>query len=434
MKRLLIGLSISAALYAGQTAMAADPNFVEADVDVIVTLLGEQPASDNFGWVAEDLDDINNDGNSDFVVTAPTFADGGGNQVGKVYVYSGNNGALLGSQVGVAGELLGFSASLAGDLNDDGVNDYVSGSLQRVVTYSGADHSVIWEVVQPGENFGFDVDTAGDVTGDGVSDIVVGATANGANGSLAGAAYLLSGADGAVVWQFLGAESGDQLGSAVGRIGDVSGDGVPDVVVGARGGGHKDRGIAFALSGVDGAVIYDMKPVGRAAQPLGTFATFHAAGGRDVDGDGVNDIFIGDFGARRGQENPNLGGTNPNSPNPENRTGRAYVFSGADGSRLQVINAENNGDGIGPGRLVDDVDGDGLADIYVASFIFGPNLEGKSYLYSGADLSLIREMTGTMPFAFLGVDALGLRDADGDGLQDYLLTGFGVIHVIAGNP
>jgi hypothetical protein len=421
-------------LFAATPAMAAHPDFVESDVQVISSLYTEQPGS-SFGWVAEDLGDIDGDGASDFIVSAPFLLDGGGNTTGKIYIYSGVDGALLASHTGNPGELLGFSASLAGDLDEDGINDYVAGSRVRVVAYAGADHSVLWELAPPG-GIGFDVDTAGDITGDGIDEIIAGATGTSVNGVNSGAALLLDGSDGSVVWQFNGSETFDLAGSAVGRLGDVNRDNVPDVVVGARGGGHMDRGIAFALSGVDGSVLYEMSPVGRRAMtpgPFGTFATFHAAGGKDVDGDSINDIFVGDFAATRGQQNPNLGGDNPNSPDPTGGTGRAYVFSGADGSRLQVINPEGNGEGLGPGRLVDDADGDGLADIYVAAYTYGAGAEGKAYVYSGADLSLIRSMSGTQPFAFLGVDALGLQDVNFDGIPDFLLTGFEVIHVIAGN-
>lgn len=426
--------AVAALLISPVTVWGANPNFVEPDVEVVASLYTEQIDS-TFGWVAEDLGDISGDGASDFIVSAPFLVDGDGNSTGKIYLYSGADGALLAAHTGVPGEFLGFSASLAGNLDGDGVNDYVAGSRVRLVAYSGADHSVIWEVAPP-QGIGFDVDTAGDITGDGIDEIIAGATGTAVNGANSGAALLLDGVDGSVLWQFNGAEPLDLAGSAVGRLGDVNIDGVPDVVVGMRGGGKHNRGIAFALSGVDGSVIHDMSPVGRSAVPgggFGTFATFHAAGGRDVNGDGINDVFIGDYAATRGQQNPNRGGGNANTPGPVGGTGRAYVFSGADGTRLHVINAENNGDGLGPGRLVDDANGDGLADVYVAAYTFGPNAEGKAYLYSGADLSLIRTMTGTQPSVALGVDALGLADVNFDAVPDYLLTGFEVIHIVAGN-
>lgn len=402
----------------GGAIQAADPNFEEPDVDVHVTLTTDQPGS-AFGWVGEDLGDIDGDGASDFIVTAPFLTDAGGNSIGRVYVYSGADGSLIVSHDGNPGEILGVSGSSAGDLDGDGINDYAAGSLVRVVAWSGADHEVLWETVRPGENFGFDLDTAGDIDGDGSSEVIVGASATSINGQASGAAYLLAGMDGTVLWQQTGAEAFDRMGSAVGRLADVDADGVRDVVVGVRSGGLKDRGEALALSGVDGSIIYDMRPAGLPDIPVSTYATFHAAGGGDVDGDGLNDIFVGDYAARRGP--------------PNSDSGRAYVYSGANGAKLLQFDAENNGDGIGPGRIVPDADGDGLADIYVAAFTFGPNAEGKAYLHSGADGTLLRTMTGTAPNAFLGVDAFSAGDVNFDGIPDYVLTGFEVVHVILGN-
>ncbi len=398
-------------------ALAADPNFVEPDVDVQYTLVTEQPGS-SFGWVGENLGDIDGDGASDFVVTAPFLTDANGNNIGRTYVYSGADGSLIISHTGNTGEFMGFSASNAGDLNNDGVNDYASGTLFRVIAWSGADHQVLWEVPRGGENFGFDLDTAGDINGDGLSEVIVGASATATNGQASGAAYLLSGADGSILWRQDGAEAFDRMGSSVGRLDDVNGDGVLDVVAGVRSGGKKDRGTAFALSGVDGSIIYTMRPVGLPATPVSTYATFHGAGGGDVNGDGIGDIFIGDFAARRGP--------------PNSATGRAYVYSGTNGKKLHLFNAENNGDGIGPGRIVPDADGDGQADIYLAAFTFGANSEGKAYLHSGADGALLRTMTGTLPNAFLGVDAFSAGDVNLDGLPDYVLTGFEVVHLILG--
>lgn len=417
--RFIEALSVCAGLVLGSgSILAADPNFVEPDVDVQFTLLTEQPGS-SFGWVGEDLGDIDGDGASDFIVTAPFLTGADGNPTGRVYVYSGADGSEIARHDGNPGEFLGFSGSSAGDLDGDGITDYAAGSIVRVVAWSGSDHEVLWETARAGENFGFDLDTAGDIDGDGLGEVIVGASATSLNGPASGAAYLLSGKDGSVLWAQNGAEAFDRMGSAVGRLDDVDADGVRDLVVGVRSGGLKDRGEALALSGADGSIIYEMRPAGLPSTPVSTYATFHAAGGGDVDGDGLADIFVGDFAARRGP--------------PASGSGRAYVYSGTNGAKLLQFEAENNGDGIGPGRIVPDADGDGLADVFLAAFTFGPNAEGKAYLHSGADGSLLRTMTGTQPNAFLGVDAFSAGDVNFDGTPDYVLTGFEVVHVILGH-
>lgn len=410
MRTLALGCVLLTASTAG---WAGSDYFVEPDVDVHFSAFGEQD-DDNFGWVAEDLGDINGDGASDFVVSAPYFAVDGALR-GRVYVYSGGDGGILATHTGEGFGLLGFSASLAGDINGDGVNDYLAGSLFSVTAWSGADHTKLWERTGNRLGFGWDADTAGDLNGDGLADVVIGESWAFDTDS-PGTVYALSGIDGSTIWSRDGREAGDRMGSAVGWLGDVNHDGVPDVVAGERAGGLKDRGAAYALSGRDGRTLYTMRPVGEANRNgPSTYATFHGAGGGDVDGDGANDIFIGDYAAYR----------------DGNGTGRAYLYSGRTGNRINVINAENVGDGMGPGRIIPDVDGDGLADVYAAAYLYGDNDTGKAYVRSGRG-SVIRTMTGTEPDARLGVDALALDDVNHDGKTDFLLTGNGVIHVIEG--
>ena len=429
---LLLGLTV---LTAGAAGL-----FVEPEVTVLYTLDGEGGAG-TFGWVAASLGDLNGDGAPETVVTAPFIAGPAGNFAGKIYVYDGATGALLHDTVGTRFAVFGHSVTTAGDVDGDGTPDYVVGAptldvfgvgfglTGQTFVYSGADHSLLLTLDGPGgAAFGASVAGAGDVNGDGHADIFVGSTFASNVQNNGGQVALYSGADGSLLWVVDGAFAGGFLGSAVGALGDVSGDGVPDVVAGAQGAGTRARGEAYAFSGVDGSLLFTMKPVGLPGGTPGTFGQYHASAAADVNGDGITDIYIGDYSARRGQsQGPNAVASG---------TGRSYIFSGADGSRLYVFDAEQNGDGLGPGRGVGDVNGDGYGDIFTAAYTSsaGAASGGKGYLYSGQDGALLRTMTGTMAGVSLGVDALAVGDVNGDGYIDYMLTGFGVAHVIAGTP
>ncbi|HTE05365.1 MAG TPA: IPT/TIG domain-containing protein, partial [Planctomycetota bacterium] len=89
------------------------------------------------------------------------------------------------------------------------------------------------------DNFGTDLDDAGDVNGDGYGDLVVGAPNGEEPGHTGGTGqiFVFSGKDGSCVRHFIFAdvESGDLIGSVVAGIGDVNGDGFDDIGVGQNG-------------------------------------------------------------------------------------------------------------------------------------------------------------------------------------------------------
>jgi hypothetical protein len=152
----------------GLTLVAANGPFVEPDVTVIHALDGEQ-VGDGYGWVAENLGDINGDGVNDFITSAPFYVENG-LVIGRAYVYSGADGALLNVVSGVGNDLLGYGATRAGDVNADGVPDYIVGASLGgyAQVYSGADHSLLLDLHGAGsDRFGFSVGAAGDVNGDG---------------------------------------------------------------------------------------------------------------------------------------------------------------------------------------------------------------------------------------------------------------------------
>ncbi|MDH3299192.1 MAG: FG-GAP-like repeat-containing protein [Acidimicrobiia bacterium] len=437
-------MTLTAALILIAPSIAYAMGFVEADVNVVRTHVGVP--GDNFGWVGADLGDLDGDGVDDYGVTAITDPTGGP-LAGRAYVFSGSDGSMLNAIYGAAGELMGYSMASAGDVDADGTPDYIVGApgfaavtptpLGRALVLSGADHSLIHEFTPAVlTRMGTAVSGAGDVNGDGHDDLIVGSQSASVSKALAGQVTVFSGADGSELWSRNGTHAWDLLGSAVDVIGDVTGDGVPDQVAGAYGATGRDggaggsgRGEAYVLSGVDGSIVHTLKPTGDAEN----FARFFARRAGDVDGDGTPDVFVADYGSGRGGP----GGTSatPGAGTPINGTGAFYVFSGATGQRILIEKGAVFGEGLGPGRAIADVDGDGTPDLVVAAYTSseGAPSAGTVRIYSGADTTVLRTITSTTPGEFLGIDALAVGDVDGDGRADYLLTGFGVAYVVSGN-
>ena len=420
---LLICLALS---LSGLTLVAASSAFVEPDVTVIHAINGEQ-VGDGYGWVAENLGDISGDGVNDFITSAPFYVENG-LVIGRAYVYSGVDGALLNVVSGSGNDWLGYGATHAGDVNNDGVPDYIVGAPlgSYAQVYSGADHSLLLTLPGNGsDRFGFSVSTAGDVNNDGHDDLFIGAIF--ANG-FAGSVFLYSGADGLLIWTQNGLEAGDVLGTALGKVGDVNNDNVPDLVAGAASAGLSDGGEAYVYSGLDGSLIHTLQPFSPGTAQ--NFGLFFANGAGDINSDNTPDIFVADYNDKRG------GGFG---------TGRAYLYSGVDGSTLYRFDADNKRDGFGPGRGTGDVNGDGYGDVIIAAYTAsdGAPAAGKATLYSGADGSVLRTMTGSVAHDNVGVDALSVGDVNGDGLADYLLTAVGLnflgldvghLYIVAGNP
>lgn len=400
-------------LLAAALVMGANGRIAEPDANVLYQLDGEQ-VGDAYGWIAMDLGDITGDGIHDLLTTAPFYADENGAPAGKVYVYNGADGSLLNTITGSGVALLGYSANTAGDVNGDGVPDYVVGAIigSYAEVYSGADHSLLLRLDGAGGDwFGSAVSGAGDVNHDGYADIIVGARF--ANDDASGRAYLFSGADGSLLWQQDGPVANAQLGSGTGLVGDVTGDGVPDLVMGAMSAGPFGGGEAYVFSGADGSVVYTLTP--KEPENAVVFGQFFASGAGDYNADGVPDIFVADYAATVG-DNPG--------------TGNAFVFSGADGRRLATFNGREPGGGFGPGRASSDFTGDGYGDLVIGAWTSsaGSAAGGQLLIISGNGpraAQVVQTITGSIDGDNLGVDALPIGDVNGDGEMDFVGTAVG---------
>jgi hypothetical protein len=358
--------------------------FVETEVEVLWVV--EEPGV-FFGWAVADLRDMDGDAVPE-VITGDPFGYG---YSGSTVVLSGRDGQERLRSPGQPGSLEGYAVADAGDQDGDGASDLISGApgLDAAIVYSGATGDVLRTLSgEPMESFGVAVGRAGDVDGDGVDELVVGAEWADVGGEDAGRVYLMSGDE--VLWYVDGEVAGDLLGSGTGSLGDVTGDGVPDVAVGARGNG----GRVYVLSGTDGAVVHTLTdPAGG-----GVLGSFFVSGVGDLDGDSVPDLYGGDY-----------------------AVARAHVWSGATGAELLTLQGETPQEGLGPGRYAGDVDGDGVPDLAVGSYLYGEGA-GRVTVFSGADGSVLRTVTSLTAGENFGFDTIGLGDVDGDGSIDLLVS------------
>jgi hypothetical protein len=117
--------------------------------------------------------------------------------------------------------------------------------------------------------------------------------------------------------------------------------------------------------------------------------------------------------------------------------GRAFVYSGANGALLRVFGGAPSA-GMGPGRGAGDVNRDGHADLVVGSYTSneGASGGGKIEVFSGLDGSRLRSITSTTAGENLGFDAVGLGDVNGDCALDLLCSAASgnTVYLIAGTP
>ena len=351
---------------------------------------------------------------------------------GEVHVYSGATATLLLTLTGSSpNAAFGHDVANLGDVTGDGVDDWAvaepwaGGNQGAAHIYTGAGGTLLNTIAWSGGNFGFawSVSGVGDLNGDGTPDLLVGAPNAGQ-----GAVRVYSPLTGDVIHTLLGGPGTDRFGRSVNSAGDVDGDGVNDILVGApnEGSGPGGPGSAYAFSGASGVLLHKSDGPGSNTQH-GT----SVAGVGDVDGDGLSDYVVG------GQLD------NSSAPNG----GRVTLHSGANGAVLFTdwgIHAQGvlgiSSAGVG------DVNGDGIPD-YAAG---APGANGQGLLggymrvYSGLDGSEIytyHGATSTFTVAYaLGYAITGLGDLDGDGRPEIAVSnstgctgngGYGRIHILS---
>ncbi|RNC80339.1 MAG: hypothetical protein ED559_00540 [Phycisphaera sp.] len=353
-----------------------------------------------------DAGDVNNDGTGDVIIRMGD--DGNGNDV--VAIISGATGSPLYTYAEPAGTAFGDSVSGAGDVNNDGFDDFIIGALDNTgfpasgtpSVYSGATGSVIHtfsgdDPNNPfGDFFGAAVSGAGDVNNDGFDDVIIGAFSDDTNGVASGRAYVFSGATGQELYSFFGVNAFDAFGDSLGGVGDVNNDGFDDFAIVAPNEevNNETEGRTRVYSGATGAVLYTI-PGGPG---LGAMSSVSDAG--DVNNDGTGDFILGFTG------NSQIEGT-------------ARVYSGATGAVLFVLTSPSGDEEFGFSVSgAGDANGDGFDDVIVGSPM---GSRGSASVFSGATGEELISVTNALQFN-LGQSVSGAGDVNNDGLDDLIVA------------
>jgi hypothetical protein len=229
------------------------------------------------------------------------------------------------------------------------------------------------------DRFGTSAASLGDLDGDGVADLAVGAYGDDTGGTYRGAVHvLLLNANGTVKsWTKIASETnggpaladGDYFGGSVASLGDLDGDGVAELAVGAEGddtGGTQRGAVHVVLLNANGTVKSSTKIAsgtngGPALANYDFFGVSVASLG-DLDGDGVADLAVGATGDDTGGFNGgavhvlllNANGTVKRSTKIASGTNGGPTLANIDYFGISVAS-------------LGDLDGDGVADLAVGA-------------------------------------------------------------------
>jgi hypothetical protein len=297
----------------------------------------------------------------------------------------------------------------------------VDAKSERTCVISDVDY--INDVEEDGCGFGLQVCSIGDVNGDAVGDVCVSSPARIRSRKLSihsapqeiGCVDCYNGRDGALLWEsaspsVVGTEG--IVGLSLCQVGDLDGDGVPDIALGIPPGMHSRArcpvaaGSVRLLSGHDGRIIRDFAAIAGVCD-----AGWQIGAAGDLDSDGHSDVII-------------AGG--PRQCAFSKLSGRCIcAMSSSSGSLLWRYNASPSSCGTGVGfAIIDDRDGDGVADV-ASGEILAVSASGVQSIalqvLSGMTGQVLATISGPVIDRVASMAVCSGPDIDGDGGRELVI-------------
>ncbi|MCE9595616.1 MAG: integrin alpha [Planctomycetes bacterium] len=350
--------------------------------------------------------DVDRDGAADLLI-----ADAGNNSgtnpppathLGRAWVVSGVTGAILRTLVGdEPGDGFGVVACGLGDVDDDGVPDWVVGAMGSkarrygsAVVFSGATGRRKFEVASPyaDDLFGLSLADVGDFDGDGARDFAVGAAHPSGTSLPSGRVRFFSGRDGRPLGEV--ASLGDRTRRHIERLGELDGDGRDEIVVSQT--SAWSQGGARILSG---------RGDWRGAAPDALDEALSRARGV---------LLVANSSCTPEQQLWMIRGSS------------IERFSSSDGASLPTLDFEDwdfderamRATQISSWANLGDVNGDGVEDVVIGFADYGVG-EGRIRVLSGVDGRMLYLRGAMGALWHFGASVVALGDLDGDAMGDF---------------
>ena len=438
---------------------AIDPSTLTATTGFVIN--GAEVGDDS-GHSVSNIGDINGDGVDDLAIGAP-FSDINGDNSGAAYVVFGSKDPNYFSnpielsnldssqgftiEGGESGDLAGWAVSSAGDFNGDGIKDLLisatdpheDGTPSKGEAYvifgkkGGFDSSLNLSNLQANQglkiisdendlnNLGYSLSDAGDINGDGIDDIILGAPSDNTNDNNSGSSFVIYGrkadstnpltsniinvsnlsiTDGFTI----NGQADDQSGFSVSKAGDINGDGIGDLIIGAINGNPNNKEsagksyVVFGnktgfgktldvanLNGTNGFTINGISALDNSG--------WSVSGLGDFNDDGIDDIIIG---AKKATDNAGQGYVIYGSKKGFGATFDLSTFdtpdyNGDKGFIIDGLENSNLGQSVsGAG----DVNGDGADDLIISAPLANSQA-GEAYVIFGTPANGTGTGTGT---------------------------------------